>query len=93
MSKAILGVCILLIATSAYGGVSTVDSIVEEARLKTEDGDLEAAAGLYHKALQQDSENPEIRRELANVLVEANVREPHTESVEAISAIEENRNP
>jgi thioredoxin-like negative regulator of GroEL len=79
----------VLMAMGAHG--SQVDHIVQEARLKAAEGDLEAATALYHKAMQQDGENTEIRHELAKVLVEANIREPHTDSLEVIDIIEEGR--
>lgn len=69
-------------------GISHVDPLVREARIKASDGDVEGATVLYHQALQMDGENTEIRRELAQVLVEASVREPHTDQLEVTEIID-----
>ena len=88
MSKIILGTSVVLMATGACGA-SQVDPIVQEARLKATEGDLEAATALYHEAMKNDGENAEIRHELANVLVKAHVREPHADTeLEVIEIIE-----
>lgn len=82
-----MGTCVVLMATGAYGA-SQVDPIVE-ARLKAADGDLEEAAVLYHEAMKKDSQNPQIRGELAQVIVKAQVREPHADAEpEVIEIIE-----
>lgn len=87
MQKMLIGIFAIFMAMGVYGTIQ-VDPILQEARLKASDGDLEGATALYHQALQQDSENTEIRRELAKVIVEANVREPHTDSLEVMDVIE-----
>lgn len=89
MQKIILVTIAVFMATStSVHAISEVDPIVQEARLKAAEGDLEGATALYHQAMQQDSENAEIRRELAKVLVEARVREPSTDSLEVVEVIE-----
>lgn len=75
LKAAVLGVFVGLMSASAYG-MDQADSIVQAARLKTVEGDLEAATTLYQEALKHDNENTEIRRELAKVLVEAKTQEP-----------------
>ena len=88
MSKVIMGSCVVLIASGACGA-SQVDPLVQEARLKAADGDLEAAAALYHEAMKKDSPNPQIRGELAQVIVKAQAREPHADAEpEVIEVIE-----
>ncbi len=88
MSKIMMGASLVLMTTSAYG-TSQVDPMVQEARLKAADGDLEAAVVLYHEAMKKDSENPQIRGELAQIIVKAQVREPHAEvEPEVIEVIE-----
>lgn len=82
-----ISVLALFISTSVYG-TSQVDPIIEEARIKAASGDLEAATALYHEAIKQDSENMAIRRELAKVLIEANIREPQAESLDVMEVIE-----
>lgn len=88
MQKMLIGILAVFMATGVYGGTTQVDPILQEARLKASDGDLEGATALYHQALQQDGENTEIRRELAKVIVEANVREPNSDSLEVMEVIE-----
>lgn len=83
-----MGTCVVLMATGACAA-SQVDPIVQEARLKAADGDLEEAAVLYHEAMKKDSENSQIRSELAQVIVKAQVREPHADAEpEVIEIIE-----
>ncbi|HXH55264.1 MAG TPA: hypothetical protein VNK03_05935 [Gammaproteobacteria bacterium] len=88
MSNIIMSTCVVLMAIDACGA-SEVDSIVQEARLKATEGDLEAATALYHEAMKNDGENAEIRHELATVLVKAHVREPQADAeLEVIEIIE-----
>jgi Flp pilus assembly protein TadD len=88
MSKIIMGASIVLMGTSACDA-SQVDPIVQEARLKAAEGDLEAATALYHEAMKNDEKNAEIRHELATILVNAHVREPHADTeLEVIEIIE-----
>ena len=87
MKKVMISILALFMSTSVYG-TTEVDPIIEEARIKAASGDLEAATALYHQAIKQDSENMEVRRELAKVLIEANIREPHAESLEVMDVIE-----
>lgn len=88
MSKIMMGTCVVLVATGVYGA-SQVDPMVQEARLKAADGDLEEATVLYHEAMKKDSQNPQIRNELAEVIVNAHVREPHADiEPEVIEIIE-----
>lgn len=85
--KIIISIFVLFIVTPVYG-TNHVDPLVREARIKASDGDLEGATALYHQALQIDGGNTEIRRELAQVLVEANVRSPETDQVEVLEIID-----
>ncbi len=87
LNKMMLAVLFISLSLDVYGS-SQVDSLVQAARDKAAQGDLETATALYHEALKQDSENTEIRQALAKVLVEASTREPHTDSLEVIDVIE-----
>ncbi len=87
MKKIMISILALLMSASVYG-TNQIDPIIEEARIKAASGDLESATALYHQAIKQDSENTALRRELANVLIEANIREPHAESLDVMEVIE-----
>ena len=72
----------------------STDAILKEARQKREIGDLSGASVLYQEILDLESNHPAARKELAAVLMEAQVKAqasaPEAETSEATSAILEN---
>lgn len=64
-----------------------VDSVIEEAKKKSEKGDLDGAAAMYHKALKMDSKNEEARRGLADAVVEGHIKDPEAEQPDVLHTI------
>lgn len=86
----VMGFVALLFFPFAQAMMMKVDTLVNEAQLKVEQGDLEGAAVLYHQALQMEDLDPSARLELAKLLIEAKTKEPYAEHTEMVEAIERN---
>lgn len=84
------GVFLILIAAATAVFASTPEKYLSEAAHKAKQGNLEAAAVLYQKTLNLDKNNAEARKGLANVLMEARLKDPEVEQSDVeLAVIEE----
>lgn len=81
MTKGIKKLVVLLMLTflSNLASANTVEEYIQNARINANQGNLEAAAVLYQKALKLEENNLTARKELANVLLEAQLNDNYSE--------------
>jgi Tfp pilus assembly protein PilF len=77
-----LVVLLMLTCISTFAGANTVAQYIEDARIRTRQGDFEAAAVMYQKVLKLDEDNLTARKELANVLLEAQLNDSQSDQTE-----------
>lgn len=74
-----VGFGMLSVAVMPVIANDTIDGLLEKARSKETQGDLESAASFYRQALERDDKNIKARQGLAAVLIESQIRDPHSE--------------
>lgn len=77
----------LLMAFRAVAA-SDLDVLLEEARSRAANGDIDGAAHAYHKALQMDAKNDEARQGLSEAITAGHLQEPHAEEPDVLKAID-----
>lgn len=87
LGKILSSFLLAMVFSQAYAAAD-LDALVHEARAKATEGDLENAALLYYNALQIDSTAKDIRRELADVLIKSQLKEPYAEQADGIKQME-----
>jgi site-specific recombinase XerD len=75
---------LFIVGTAA---ANTVEQYLQQARTKLGEGDLTTAAVFYHKVIQLDENHFQARKELASVLMQAKMQDPHSDHSEAELAI------
>lgn len=78
---------ILALCLSLPAMANTAEQYIQNARIQSNQGHLEAAAVLYQKALKLDENNLAARKELANVLMEAQLNDHYSEQTDAELAV------
>ncbi len=85
-----LVVLLMLTLLSTQGVANTVEQYIEHGRSRAKEGDLEAAAVMYQKALKLEENNLTARKELANILLEAQLNDDYSDQTSAeIAALQE----
>lgn len=74
-----VGLSVLTLAAMPVIANENIESLLEKGRSKTMQGDLEGAASAYRQVLERDEKHIKARQGLAAVLVESQIRDPHSE--------------
>jgi len=93
LKKVVIAISITVLTSLStslvLGLVPKAEILVNEAREKKAEGDLEGAASRYYQALQIEHNN-EIRGELASILIKAHAEDPYAEQTDIMRSLEEN---
>lgn len=92
MTKRIYRLVVLLtfVLFSTQTIANTIEQYIEDGRSKAKAGDLEAAVVMYQKALKLEENNLTARKELANILLEAQLNDHYSDQTAAeIAALQE----
>lgn len=85
--KMAVGLLGLALGSFTYAANIDIEDLMQEAKSKVAEGDLESAAVLYHRVLEIESRHPEARRALAQVIINAGIKEPYAEETDALNAL------
>lgn len=97
MTNKIYGVFVSLLFALTVFNVSAEtlqpELLIHQARQKAQEGDFESAAALYHEVLQTNKHHTIARKELAQILVEAQVQDPYSEHSDPVLYLEKMAKP
>lgn len=86
-SRLTVGILLGILSLAVLAEEAQVTAKLKEAEHKAEQGDLIGAAKAYNQVLQMDKNHKAARQGLAAVVTAAQIRDPHGEQTDVISAL------